>query len=106
LLIKQFTIHNPIYERGILESKENDAHVIYGYIAHPHLLVRATSEQFLPTWSTFRHGLASESHWLEPRVGTHRSLVTHTCKCEWAIMECNQGVCILLCSYEMDVFAL
>ena len=32
------------------------------FITHPHLLVRATSEQFLPAGSTFRHGLASESH--------------------------------------------
>ena len=35
-------------------------------IAHPHLLVQATSERFLPAGSTFRHGLASESHWLQP----------------------------------------
>ena len=35
-------------------------------IAHPHLLVRATSERFLPTWATFRAGLASENHWLQP----------------------------------------
>ena len=34
-------------------------------IAHPHLLVRETSERFLPSWSTFRVGLISESHWLQ-----------------------------------------
>ena len=40
--------------------------IIYGHmIAHPHLLVWATSERFLPTGGTFRVGLASESHWLQ-----------------------------------------
>jgi hypothetical protein len=34
-------------------------------IHSPHLLVRATSERFLPTWGTFRAILASESHWLQ-----------------------------------------
>ena len=37
-------------------------------IAHPHLLVRATSEQFLPARATFRSVLASESHWLQPML--------------------------------------
>jgi hypothetical protein len=37
-------------------------------IAHPHLLMRATSEWFLPAWSTFKHDLASESHWLQPML--------------------------------------
>jgi hypothetical protein len=32
-------------------------------IAHPHLLVRATNERFLPTWATFRLGLASKCKW-------------------------------------------
>ena len=31
-------------------------------IAQPHLLVRATSEQFLPARATFRSVLTSESH--------------------------------------------
>ena len=35
-------------------------------IAHPHILVRATSERFLPAGATFRVGLASENHWLQP----------------------------------------
>ena len=38
-------------------------------IAHPHLMVWATSERFLPTlvgWAIFRVGLASESDWLQP----------------------------------------
>ena len=34
-------------------------------IAHPHLLVRATSERFLSIGGTFGVGLASESHWLQ-----------------------------------------
>ena len=34
-------------------------------IAHPHLLVRATSERFLQTRVTFRSVLTSESHWLQ-----------------------------------------
>ena len=34
--------------------------------AHPHLMVRATSERFLPPGATFRVGLASESRWLQP----------------------------------------
>jgi hypothetical protein len=32
----------------------------------PHMLVRATSEGFLPARGTFRVILASESHWLQP----------------------------------------
>jgi hypothetical protein len=35
-------------------------------IAHPHLLVRASSERFLPARDTFRVELANESHWLQP----------------------------------------
>ena len=35
-------------------------------IAHPHLLVRATNERFLPAWVIFRASSASESHWLQP----------------------------------------
>ena len=35
-------------------------------IAHPHLLVWATNERFLPAMATFRSGLASKSHWLQP----------------------------------------
>jgi hypothetical protein len=50
-------------------------------IHSPHLLVRATSERFLPTGGTF-------SKW-EPLVatsaGTLRSLVTHTNKFGWVI---------------------
>jgi hypothetical protein len=38
------------------------------YSPPTHLLVRATNEWFLPAWSTFRHGLASESHWLKPML--------------------------------------
>jgi len=34
-------------------------------IPSPHLLVLATSEQFLPARGTFRAILASESHWLQ-----------------------------------------
>jgi hypothetical protein len=32
---------------------------------HPHLLVQATNERFLPARGTFKVGLASESHWLQ-----------------------------------------
>ena len=35
-------------------------------IHSPHLLVRVTSERFLPAGGTFRAILASESHWLQP----------------------------------------
>jgi hypothetical protein len=35
----------------------------YLFIHSPHLLVRATSERFLPAWGTFKASLASESHW-------------------------------------------
>ena len=34
-------------------------------IAHPHLLVRAISERFLPARATFKSVLASESHSLQ-----------------------------------------
>ena len=37
-------------------------------IAHPHLLVRATSERFLPAWASLGAGLASENHWLQPML--------------------------------------
>ena len=36
--------------------------------ACPHLLVRATGERFLPAGATFKDGLVSESHWLQPVV--------------------------------------
>ena len=50
--------------------KKSQAGRIYGdkqyvEIAHPHLLMRATSERFLPAGATFRVGLASENHWLQ-----------------------------------------
>ena len=35
------------------------------HIVHPYLLMRATSERFLPVGATFRVGLTSESHWLQ-----------------------------------------
>jgi hypothetical protein len=35
-------------------------------ITHPHLLVRATSERFLPAGALLQLGLVSESHWLQP----------------------------------------
>ena len=47
----------------------NHVGVVYGggyFIAHPHLLVRATSKRFLQARATFRSVLASESHWLQP----------------------------------------
>ena len=46
-------------------------------VAHPPLLVRATSERILPGGVTLRVGLAS--------VGTHRSLVVHTSLCGWVV---------------------
>ena len=38
------------------------------FIHFPHLLVRATSEWFLPVGGTFRVILANESHWLQPML--------------------------------------
>jgi hypothetical protein len=49
------------YKVPVAMNRENQP-----LIAHPHLLVQATSERFLPAWGTFRVGLASESHWLQP----------------------------------------
>ena len=37
-------------------------------ITHPQLLVWVASERFLLAWATFRAGLASESHWLQPML--------------------------------------
>ena len=34
-------------------------------IAHPHILVRATSERFLLAWVTLRVGSTSKTHWLQ-----------------------------------------
>ena len=36
------------------------------FIAHPHLLVLATSEWFLLARATFKIGLASDNHLLQP----------------------------------------
>ena len=71
-------------------------------IAHPHLLVRATSERFLPAGGTFRAILASESHWLQPVLvlsvhwwpgpaGVGRVLIAHPhllvrAKSEWFLL--------------------
>ena len=42
-------------------------HMIWGPFLHsPHMLVRATSERFLPAGGIFRAILASESQWLQP----------------------------------------
>jgi hypothetical protein len=38
----------------------------YSVIHYPHLLVRATSERFLPAGGTFRATSTIESHWLQP----------------------------------------
>ena len=56
------------YEGFNLEHCISDPkiHMIEPLIAHPHLLVRATSERFPPARATFRSVLASESHWLQP----------------------------------------
>ena len=35
------------------------------HIAHPHLLVQATTKRFLPARTTFRVGSTSDSHWLQ-----------------------------------------
>ena len=51
-------------------------------IAHPHLLVRAAGERFLPTRATFRSVFASKGH--ATSAGTHRSLVPRSSKCGWA----------------------
>ena len=37
-------------------------------IAHLYLLVRVTSEPFLQGGTTFKVGLANESHWLQPML--------------------------------------
>ena len=54
-------------------------------IAHPHILVWATSERWVPTLVA-----TSGSHWLKqlwkwPPVGRSRSLVARTSMCGWAI---------------------
>jgi hypothetical protein len=35
------------------------------HIAHPHLLMRTTSEWFLPTWPTFKDRLVNENPWMQ-----------------------------------------
>jgi hypothetical protein len=45
-----------------LEFQPHEEHLL---IAHPHLLVRANCERFLPAWATFKVGLASESQRLQ-----------------------------------------
>ena len=53
----------PVFVILQLVSRVELGRVVY-LIAHPHLLVRATNEQFLLARATFRVGLANESHWM------------------------------------------
>ena len=54
-------------------------------IAHPHLLVRATSERFPKARATFRSVLASESHWLQPLLVLTVRWWPNTSKCGWGM---------------------
>ena len=50
--------------------------ILHSVIAHPHTLMRATNERFLPATTTFRAGPAGEwEPMVATNVGTHRSLV-------------------------------
>ena len=56
------------------------------FIAHPHLLVRAIIERWVPTLVA-----TSGSHWAKTLLkvtlaGRNRSLVSHTSTCGWAII--------------------
>ena len=66
---------------------ENLCHVwVYGLIAHPHLLMWANNERWVPT-------LAATNQWFSMinlilkvvPIGRNRSLVANTSKCGWAI---------------------
>ena len=54
-------------------------------IVHPHILVRATSEQFPPARVTFRSVSAKESHWLQPLLVLTICWCPDTSKCGHAI---------------------
>ena len=62
------------------------------HIAHPHLLVRATSEPFLLVRATFKNVLANESHWLQQVLVRTVLLVACTNKCGWANSPGGSGV--------------
>ena len=66
----------PLFHRltHLFQQKKNMG-LVHGTMP---FMVWATSERFLPTWATFRPGLASESHWFTTSGGTHRSLATRT----------------------------
>ena len=71
-------------------------------VANPHILVQATSERYLPTWATFRVGLASESHrWQLVLVLTIHWWPALVCV-GWAIrishLLCHSCACVSLCS--------
>ena len=54
-------------------------------IAHPNLLVRVTNVRVLSARATFRVGLASESHRLQPMLMLTLHWLSRTSMCGWAI---------------------
>ena len=57
--------------RTIFTWTHKTCQIHYNLIAHPHLLVHATNEQFLPVGVIFRVDLANENHWMWPMlIGT------------------------------------
>jgi hypothetical protein len=59
-----FTLH--LFTLGHFSLAIPRQYFLMKLLPSPHLLVLATSEQFLPVGGTFRVILASESHWLQP----------------------------------------
>ena len=55
-------IHNWAKDLCHFGNLKVEAFRCFFLIVHPHLLVRAISERFLPAWAIFRVGLVSESH--------------------------------------------
>ena len=71
-------------------------------IAHPHLLVRATIEQFPPSRATFRSVLANESQWLQPLLVLTVRWWPDTSKCGRAITLTHWD-CIT-CFYKFSIY--
>jgi hypothetical protein len=58
----QFMIGGTSHLKCPIKKKNGHIKSTYRLIAHPQLLVHATTEGFLPARTTFRVGLTNESH--------------------------------------------
>ena len=92
--------HLWLWSNGLFEQSCQKARLLHkapSLIAHPHLLVRAINERFLPSRNTFRNVLASESQWLQPVLVLTVRWWPNTSKCGWAISASSIITVLLEC---------